>query len=212
LSRECSGLDLSPEHPRRRSLRRAALPDFGAGAKRDRVGGLASLAAVRTQKAVTEGETTMSTATRSRPMATGGLLFAATIMVLSGLFQFFQGIAGIAKDEIFVATPNYVFKFNTTAWGWINLVIGLIVAVTGFFVFTRAPWARGVAIAFVAFQAFTNFFFLPYYPFWALSIVALDIFVIWALAAAPGRAADDEPYAMGGDTPYEPTNRTDQTS
>jgi hypothetical protein len=134
----------------------------------------------------------MTTTTQSRPMATGGLLFAATIMVLTGLFQFFQGIAAIAKDQIFVTTPNYLFKFDTTSWGWIHLFIGLFVALVGAFVFTRAPWARFVAIAFVALQAFSNFFFLPYYPFWALTIIALDIFVIWALTVAPGRH-DDEP-------------------
>jgi hypothetical protein len=136
----------------------------------------------------------MSTTTQSRPMATGGLLFAATIMVLAGLFQFFQGIIGIAKDQIYVTTPNYLFKFNTTAWGWIHLIIGLIVIVTGFFVFTKAPWARGVGIFFVAVQMFSNFFFLPYYPFWALTLIAIDIFVIWALAVAPGRQAGEDGF------------------
>ena len=136
----------------------------------------------------------MSTTTQSRPMATGGLLFAATIMVLTGVFQFFQGIAAIAKDQIFVTTPNYLFKFDTTAWGWIHLILGLVVAVVGFFVFTRAPWARGVAIVLVALQAFANFFFLPYYPFWGIIILGLDIFVIWALAVAPGRQTEGDVY------------------
>jgi hypothetical protein len=134
----------------------------------------------------------MTAPARSRPMATGGLFFAATIMVLAGLFQFFQGIAAIAKDQIFVTTPNYVLKFNTTTWGWIHLVIGLVVAVTGFFVFTRAPWARGVAIFFIALQMFSNFFFLPYYPLWAVIIIGLDVFVIWALVVAPDRVSSDD--------------------
>jgi hypothetical protein len=129
-------------------------------------------------------------------MATGGLLFAATLMILSGLLQFFQGIAAIAKDQIFVGTPNYLFKFNITTWGWIHLILGLIIAVVGFFVFTRAPWARGVAVVFVAIQLFGNFFFLPYYPLWGLTIIALDIFVIWALIAATGRHSDDDLYGM----------------
>jgi hypothetical protein len=149
----------------------------------------------------------MSTTTQSRPMATGGLLFAATLMVLAGLFQFFQGIIGIAKDEIFVTTPNYLFKFNTTTWGWIHLIIGLVIMVTGFFVFTRAPWARGLAILLVALQAFSNFFFLPYYPFWALTLVALDVFVIWALAVAPGRQAGEDSMFADAD-PYDTTAGT----
>jgi hypothetical protein len=150
----------------------------------------------------------MSTATRSRPMATGGLFFAATIMVLTGLFQLFQGIAAIAKDDIFVTTPNYLFKFDTTSWGWIHLIIGALVAITGFFVFTKAPWARFVAIGLVALQAFSNFFFIPYYPLWAIALVAIDIFVIWALAAAPGRMSAVDAYDVDAGATYEPTPRT----
>ena len=32
-------------------------------------------------------------------------------------------------------------------------------------------------------SALTNFAFLPYYPFWAMTIIALDVFIIWALAS-----------------------------
>jgi len=106
-------------------------------------------------------------------------------MIMNGLFQFFQGIMAVAKDDVFVSTTNYVFQFNTTSWGWIHLIFGLIIAVVGFFLLTGAVWARAVAIALVGLQALTNFFFLPYYPWWALVIIALDIFVIWALATAP---------------------------
>lgn len=121
----------------------------------------------------------------TRTVASGGVLFAGTIMILSGIFQFFQGIGAIANDDIYLATPNYTFKFDTTAWGWIHLILGAVVAVTGYFLFTRAPWARIVGIGLVSLQAFTNFWFLPYYPLWSLIIIGLDIFVIWALAVAP---------------------------
>jgi hypothetical protein len=150
----------------------------------------------------------MSDATKSRPVATGGLLFAATIMILAGLFQFFQGIIAIAKDDLLVATPNYLFRFNVTTWGWIHLIIGLLVMVVGFFVYTKAVWARGIAIFLVALQAFSNFFFLPYYPLWALTLVALDIFVIWALTVAPGRSRADDGYIdTGADDTYQAAQR-----
>jgi hypothetical protein len=139
-----------------------------------------------------------STSPASRPMATGGMLFAATIMVLSGMFQFFLGISAVAKDKIFIGTPNYVFKFDTTAWGWIHLVLGLIVAITGFFVFTAASWARFTAIGLVMLQAIGTFMFVPYFPFWTLTILALDIFIIWALAVGPttGEQLDEDDYLM----------------
>jgi hypothetical protein len=127
----------------------------------------------------------MSSTNRSSDWATGGVLFAGTIMVLAGVFQFFQGIAAIAKDEIYLSTPNYVFKLDATAWGWIHLFVGAAVAVTGFFLFRAAPWARVVGIGLVALSTFTNFLFLPYYPIWSLVLIGLDVWVIWALAAAP---------------------------
>jgi hypothetical protein len=114
--------------------------------------------------------------------AHGGVIFAATMLVIVGAFQFFQGIAVIAKGDFFVAGPNYAYAINTTAWGWIHLLIGAAVAVTGYFVFTGADWARGAGIALAAFSALSQFFFLPYYPLWSLLIIGIDVFVIWALA------------------------------
>jgi hypothetical protein len=114
--------------------------------------------------------------------ARGGLVFAATMLMIVGVFQFFQGIAAIAKGDFFVAGPNYLYSINTTGWGWIHLLIGALVAVTGYFVFTGADWARGAGIALAAFSALSQFFFLPYYPVWGLVIIAIDVFVIWSLA------------------------------
>ena len=114
--------------------------------------------------------------------AHGGLVFAATMLVIVGAFQFFQGIAAIAKGGFFVAGPNYAYAINTTAWGWIHLLIGAAIAVVGYFVFTGADWARGAGIALAAFSALSQFFFLPYYPLWSLLIIAVDVFVIWSLA------------------------------
>lgn len=114
----------------------------------------------------------------------GGLIFAATMLMVVGIFQFFEGIAAIVKGAFFVAGVNYVYAINTTAWGWIHLLIGAIVAVTGYFVFSGATWARGAGITLAAFSALSQFFFLPYYPLWSLLIIAIDVFIIWALATA----------------------------
>lgn len=120
-----------------------------------------------------------------RAWATGGMLFAGVVMVLNGLFQFFAGIAAVANDDIYLNTPNYLLRFNTASWGWIHIIIGALVALTGFALLRGSTVTRGAAIGLVALQAFTNFFFLPYYPLWALIILTLDVFVIWSLATAP---------------------------
>jgi hypothetical protein len=117
--------------------------------------------------------------------ATGGLVFAAVLMIMLGLYQVFMGIAAIAKDEFFVRAPNYVYDVDTTAWGWIHLILGIVITLAGFFLFRGATWARGVGIVLAVLSGVANFFFLPYYPLWSIVIIALDVFVIWALVNAP---------------------------
>ncbi|GAA1808609.1 hypothetical protein GCM10009682_32950 [Luedemannella flava] len=107
--------------------------------------------------------------------------------MIMGLYQVFMGIAAIAKGQFFIVAPNYVYSIDTTAWGWVHLGIGAIAAITGFFLFTQATWARWVGIAIAGLSAVANFFFLPYYPIWSLVIIAMDVFVIWSLAAVGSR-------------------------
>jgi len=113
------------------------------------------------------------------------VIFAACIMILSGGLDVIQGIAAIAKNHIYVTSPNYFMRFSVTSWGWTHLILGGLMVLTGFVLFTGAIWARAVGIFFAVLAIFANFFFLPYYPFWAIILIALDIFVIWALATAP---------------------------
>jgi hypothetical protein len=139
-----------------------------------------------TNDAETAYKAGMSTQTGSakQAWAAGGMVFAALMLVMLGIWQVFQGIAAIAKDDIFVRGPNYTYEFSLTTWGWIHLIIGAVAVIAGFGLFTGAGWARALGIAFAALSAIAQFFFLPYYPLWALTIIALDIFVIWALATA----------------------------
>jgi hypothetical protein len=115
--------------------------------------------------------------------AVGFILFAAIMMIMSGIFQALQGLIAIFENEFYVATRNYTFQFDATTWGWIHLLLGLVVAFAGWGLLSGRTWARLVAITLAALSATANFLFIPYYPFWALLIIAVDIFVIWAIAA-----------------------------
>jgi hypothetical protein len=121
---------------------------------------------------------------RPRAMVTGGVVFAAVLLIFGGAMAIIEGIAGIAKDNLYVQTANYTLRFSTTAWGWIHLIIGIVVVLAGFYLFTGATWARWIGILVAAVSLFFQFFFIPYYPFWALTLIAIDIVVIWALATA----------------------------
>ncbi len=119
--------------------------------------------------------------------ARSGMILAAVLMMLAGLMQFFQGISAVAKDDIYINAPNYIYKLDTTTWGWIHLILGAIIAISGFFLLQGKAWARGVAVVLAGIAAITQFFIIPYYPLWALLIIALDIFIIWAVIKAPAR-------------------------
>jgi hypothetical protein len=130
--------------------------------------------------------------TRTEPVsgwAVGFTAFAGAMMLLIGIFQAFAGLAAILNDGFLVRRPNYTFDIDITGWGWIHLIIGLIVAAAGFGVFSGATWARAVGITVALLSAIANFFFIPIYPVWAVLIIAIDIIVIWALSTYTEEAA-----------------------
>ena len=123
--------------------------------------------------------------------ALGGVIFAASVMVLIGLFQLGAGLVAILDDGFYVVAPHYTYDVDITAWGWIHLIIGIIVFLGGLALFSRTPWAGILAIFLALLSAFANFFFIPYYPFWALVIIALDVWVIWSITR-PGALVWEE--------------------
>lgn len=117
--------------------------------------------------------------------------FAGSLMVLSGIFQAFEGLAAIFSRDFFVATQQYLFHFDVTTWGWIHLIWGIVVTIAGFSVFAGQAWARGLGIFLAIISAIANFFYIPYYPMWSIIIIALDIGVIGALASYSEEAASE---------------------
>jgi hypothetical protein len=115
--------------------------------------------------------------------AVGFTMFAAVMMITVGAWQALQGLIAIFENEFYVQTRNYLFEADATSWGWIHLVLGVIVAFAGFGLLSGRTWARVVGITLAALSATANFLFIPYYPFWSILIVAVNIFVIWALTA-----------------------------
>ncbi|HXV57479.1 MAG TPA: hypothetical protein VD704_06380 [Gaiellaceae bacterium] len=123
--------------------------------------------------------------TRARPVsgwAIGGTVFAGVIMLLVGLFHAVAGLVALIDDEFYVVTRNYTFELDVTGWGWIHLIAGIVVALGGVAVFSGATWARVIGIALACVSAIANFFFLPYYPFWSIVMIALAVWVIWSLS------------------------------
>jgi hypothetical protein len=115
------------------------------------------------------------------------VFFAAIMMIVLGIFGALEGLAAIVKSGFYHVPPNYYITVNAKGWGWIHLIIGIVVVLAGFALFSGAAWARVVGIIMASVSAIANFLFIPFYPIWSLLIIAIDVFVIWALAAH-GRA------------------------
>ena len=80
-----------------------------------------------------------------------------------------------------MVAPNNIYEFSVSGWG--HLILGIVLAVTGYFILSGQPWATAVGIGVAALSALANFLFIPYYSIWALILIALDVAVIWALAS-----------------------------
>ncbi len=114
--------------------------------------------------------------------AGGGVTFAASILTLIGTFQAIAALTAILDDKFFQPTNHYAFDLDPTGYGWIHLIIGLALVYTGISLFRGANWAAVAGIVLAMFSAVANFFFLPLYPLWAIVVIALDVWVIWALS------------------------------
>ncbi|MEU3523506.1 hypothetical protein AB0E62_06505 [Streptomyces sp. NPDC038707] len=121
--------------------------------------------------------------TRHSALATGGATFAGVLLLVNGILAILQGISAIARDDVYARIGDYVYKINLTGWGWILLILGVIAAVTGWGILSRASWARAVGIALASLSLIAQFLFLPYQPLWSIIVMAINVFVIWALAS-----------------------------
>lgn len=119
--------------------------------------------------------------------ADGATIFAAVLLTTVGVFQVLEGISAIAKDDVFVSTPDYLFNIDLTAWGWVHLLLGAIAVLVGVSILYGQGWAMIAGIVIAIVSALANFLFLPYYPLWALVVIGFDLFVIWALSTVYGQ-------------------------
>ncbi|KAF4408044.1 DUF7144 family membrane protein [Streptomyces lycii] len=121
----------------------------------------------------------------------GTTLFAAALMLFGGMMAIFEGIAAIATNDLFIATRHYLFEFSLAGWGWVHLILGVAIVIAGCAVLGGALWARFFGVSVAGLGAIANFLWVPYYPLWALTLVAVNTFVVWALCTGMHREAAD---------------------
>jgi hypothetical protein len=115
--------------------------------------------------------------------AVGWTGFAAVMLIVMGAMDIIQGIVALANDTFYVVGEEWVFEFNVTTWGWIHIILGAVLLLSGFGVFSGNVLARTVGVIVAALAMIANFAWLPYYPIWSIVVIAICIAVIWALTA-----------------------------
>ena len=116
----------------------------------------------------------------------GLVLFASILLFVTGCFNMVQGIAAIANSHVFVAHAHYVFA-NLTTWGWVTAILGALQLVAAAGVLAANQLFRWFAVAVIGLNAIDQMFFIPAYPFWSLTIIALDVIALYGLCAYGSR-------------------------
>ncbi|MFF8556927.1 hypothetical protein ACF058_29370 [Streptomyces sp. NPDC015501] len=112
----------------------------------------------------------------------GPLRYFGVPLILSGVLSILQGIAGIAEDRLFGAPRHYEYRFDLTSWGWIHLLVGIALVLVGVGVLRAMGRGRAAGVTAAAISLVTQFMFIPYYPLWSISVMTLDLIILWGLA------------------------------
>ncbi|WP_420898182.1 DUF7144 family membrane protein [Cryobacterium shii] len=92
----------------------------------------------------------------------GAAAFAAFMMLMLGSWWIIGGIVALVDDTFYVATANYILQFDTTSWGWIHLILGILTLLAGFAIFTGAVWARTIGVILALIGTLEAFAWLPH--------------------------------------------------
>ena len=113
--------------------------------------------------------------------AIGWTAFAGLLMVMMGFWWMLTGSVALLDSEFYVVTQRWVLQFDVWTWGWIHLILGIVILAAGCGVLIGAVWARIVGVILAIVAGLMAFGWLPYHPVWAILLIAIAVAVIWAL-------------------------------
>ncbi len=114
-------------------------------------------------------------------MWSGWVWFAGVIMIMMGVLNAFQGMVALFNQDYYVVGPDNVLVFNLTGWGWLHLIVGALVLLTGIALLFDASWARVVTVILAGLDVMAQLAFIGVYPLWSIISIALCVLVIWAI-------------------------------
>jgi len=122
------------------------------------------------------------------PAMAGWVRFAAVVMMVVGVFGVIEGLAALWAPTYFVTVGGAVLVLALASWGWVHLVLGVLVAIVGASLLGEGPsWARGTAVALVSLSAVIHLVFVAAAPVWSILVIVLDMIVLYALVTTWGQ-------------------------
>ena len=122
----------------------------------------------------------------------GWVYFAAFMLILNGLFQSMMGLIALFDDQYYAIVNSTLVVFDITTWGWVHLLLGIILVVAGAALFSGKLWARIVAIILAILSVLSQLMFISAYPIWSIFAIVIDFVVIYALTVHGSEARIDE--------------------
>jgi hypothetical protein len=120
---------------------------------------------------------------RDERQPTGWTVFAGVVLLIVGSLDALYGLAAILNNEVVIVGGNGVIIADVTTWGWVHLVLGSIVALTGLGLFAGNPSARWAAVVVITINAIAQIVWFPAAPLWAFMMILLDVVIIYQLTA-----------------------------
>lgn len=146
----------------------------------------------RTQESTGAGEPYGGHRGTERTGWVGWIMFAGVMMVLLGVFQAMEGLVALFNDEYYLVVGNdLVISVDYTTWGWVHLLLGIVIAGAGLGLMAGQMWARVVGNIVAMLSAIANIAFLAAYPVWSTIIITIDVLVIYALTVHGSEAKAD---------------------
>ncbi len=120
-----------------------------------------------------------------QPVVHGGanwIVFGGVMLILLGFIHAIQGLVALLDDGYYRVRPSgLVVHVSYTTWGWVHVILGIIVALTGIGLLAGNLAARVLGVALAALSALVNLAFVAAYPLWSVIVITIDVVVIYAI-------------------------------
>ncbi|MGP8060547.1 MAG: hypothetical protein ACLP9C_13050 [Acidimicrobiales bacterium] len=118
----------------------------------------------------------------------GWLVFAGIVLIVGGIMRVFDAIWAFRYHGVLPSNlEDAIFGHSLKTYGWVYLIVAIILILAGFGVMVRSQLSRWIGIIGGAVAAISAIWWMPYYPVWSLTYIVIGVLVIYGLAVYGSR-------------------------